>query len=150
MITPASTAIEGTHRAPSYIAAEHQRLRFSRFLRIAAHDLHLLRRDRASTIQFEVDIFDQEGPDLIAVAVGIQVALHTRLRQPLLSASCQLRCPFYLEVQARLDLVSQNLSDGSVKAGNHFHSQLRLDATAVHHGIERVDQGKADAIVMAC
>lgn len=46
-----------------------------RLLRIAAHDLDLLSRDIVLIVQLEIDIFDKEGPDFVAEAVGIQMTL---------------------------------------------------------------------------
>ena len=50
-------------------------LGLSRPLAIATHNLHLVRRNSGLIIQLEVDIFDKEGPNLIAEAIGIEVAL---------------------------------------------------------------------------
>lgn len=53
------------------------RLLFSWPFRIAAHYLHLLRLDRRLVIELEVDVFDQERPNLVAEAVGIEMTLET-------------------------------------------------------------------------
>jgi len=45
-------------------------------LAVAAHDLDFICMDRlAGIIHLEGDVLDQEGPDLIAEAVGIEMAL---------------------------------------------------------------------------
>lgn len=46
-----------------------------RLLRIAAHNLDLLRRDIVLIVELEVDVFDKERPDFVAEAVGIQMTL---------------------------------------------------------------------------
>lgn len=57
----------GLSQAPSLL--------LSGLLRIAAHDLDLLCRDIVLIIELEVDIFDEEGPDFVAEAICIQMAL---------------------------------------------------------------------------
>ena len=44
-------------------------------LGVAADNLDLFSRDRILVIQLEIDVFDQERPDFIAEAVGVQVTL---------------------------------------------------------------------------
>ena len=46
-----------------------------RLLRITAHDLDFLRRDIVLVVELEIDIFDEERPDLVAETVGIQMTL---------------------------------------------------------------------------
>ena len=46
-----------------------------RLLRIAAHNLDLLRLDITLIIELEIDILDQESPDLVAEPVCIQMTL---------------------------------------------------------------------------
>jgi len=53
----------------------HSSLWVTRPLRIAAHNLNFLGLNIALVIQPEVDILDQECPDLVAESIGIQVAL---------------------------------------------------------------------------
>lgn len=50
-------------------------LRLARSLAVAAHDLHPVRIDGSLVVEFELDILDQECPDLVAESVGIKVAL---------------------------------------------------------------------------
>ena len=53
-----------------------------RLLRITAHDLDLLRRDIVLVVELEIDIFDEERPDFVAEAVGIQMTLFVTSCQP--------------------------------------------------------------------
>ena len=64
-----------THRISWQDCFLQPRLLLPRLLRIAAHDLDLLRRDIVLIVELEVDVFDEERPDLVAEAVGIQMAL---------------------------------------------------------------------------
>ena len=50
-------------------------LLLARLLRIAAHNLNLLRRDVVLVVQLEVDVLDEERPDFVAEAVRIQMTL---------------------------------------------------------------------------
>ena len=51
-------------------------LRVAGSLAVAAHDLDLIRMDcLARVLHLECNILDQEGPDLIAEAVGIEMTL---------------------------------------------------------------------------
>ena len=45
---------------------------FARFLVGHADDLDLVRLDGSIVVQLEIDIFDEEGPDIVAEAVGIK------------------------------------------------------------------------------
>lgn len=54
-------------------------------------------------------------------------------------------CP-YLECQARLDLLLQNIRDRTVKVRKNFHSKLRIDACVLDEVIEGVCQGSAEAV----
>ena len=80
-----------------------------RLLRIAAHNLDLLRRDVVLIVQLEIDILDEERPDLVAEAVCIQMTL--LFQHPPVSPNDHLRRgktqqgTADLEVHARLDLV---------------------------------------------
>lgn len=40
-----------------------------------ADDLHFVGLDGAVVVELEVDVFDQEGPDIVAEAVGVEGAL---------------------------------------------------------------------------
>ena len=51
------------------------RLLLPRLFRIAAHNLNLLRRDVVLIVQLEIDVFDEERPNLVTEAVRIQMTL---------------------------------------------------------------------------
>lgn len=48
---------------------------FPRALRVAGYDLDAVGVDRVRVVELEVDVFDDEGPYVIAEAVCIQMAL---------------------------------------------------------------------------
>lgn len=50
-------------------------LGLARALAVTANDLDLIHRDRLVILHLEGNVFDQEGPDLVAETVGIQMAL---------------------------------------------------------------------------
>lgn len=52
----------------------------------------------------------------------------------------------YLKRQPGLDLVLQNIRNGSIKIGENLHGQLRVDAVALNEVIQSVCQGGADAV----
>ena len=64
-------------RPPLHILFSHSSLLLPRLLRIAAHNLDLLRRDVILVVELEVDILDEERPDFVAEAVGVQMTLCT-------------------------------------------------------------------------
>ena len=51
----------------------------------------------------------------------------------------------YLEVQARLDLLSQHFRNRLIKSGDDFHGSLRLETAGVDKIIQRVDERDPDA-----
>lgn len=57
------------------ICSRNVPLLLPRLLRIAAHNLDLLGCDIVLIIELEVDILDEERPDFVAEAVGIQMTL---------------------------------------------------------------------------
>ena len=57
------------------LPAPHPGLLLPRLLRIAAHNLDLVRRDIVLIIKLEVHILDKKRPDFVAKAVGIQMTL---------------------------------------------------------------------------
>lgn len=52
----------------------------------------------------------------------------------------------YLKRQPGLDLILQNIRNGSIKVGEDLHGQLRVDAVALDEIIQSVCQGSADAV----
>ena len=62
---------------PLHILFPHPSLLLPWLLRIAAHNLDLVRRDIVLVVELEVDILDEERPDFVAEAVGIQMTLCT-------------------------------------------------------------------------
>ena len=62
---------------PLHALLPHPSLLLPRLLRIAAHNLDLVRRDIVLVVELEVDILDEERPDFVAETVGIQMTLCT-------------------------------------------------------------------------
>ena len=50
-------------------------LGFPRPLGVTANNLDFIGLDRVLVVEFEVHILDQEGPDFVAEAIGVQVTL---------------------------------------------------------------------------
>lgn len=55
----------------------------------------------------------------------------------------------HLEGQPILDVLLQRLGDGLVEVAQDLHRQLRVDTLVADEIVERVRQGKADAIFEA-
>lgn len=144
-------------------------------LGVAADDLDLVRdHGRSAILHLERDVLDEESPHLVAEAVGIQGALkfdrktsHVSLvlygkacasmrqstKSPLpcydsSTPQCAAReeASPYLKRQPGLDLILQNIRNGSIKVGEDLHGQLRVDAVALDEVIQSVCQGSADAV----
>jgi hypothetical protein len=52
-------------------------LYFARALCVAADNLDTVGMDLVRVVELEVDVFDNEGPDVVTETVGIEVALQT-------------------------------------------------------------------------
>lgn len=63
----------------------------ARSLAVAAHDLHSVRVDGSLVVKFELDILDQECPDLVAETVRIKVALCEVKKRERKLASCAIQ-----------------------------------------------------------
>ena len=53
------------------------RLGLARTLRVTGDDLHAVGMDLMGVVQLEVDILDDEGPYVVAEAVGIEMSLRS-------------------------------------------------------------------------
>ena len=98
--------------------------RIARPLTITADDLHRVDADILPALTLEHDVFDQKGPDVVAEAVGVEVAF---------------------EVEAGLDALGEHLGDDAVEVVEDLHGELGLDASVVDEVVDRVDEGFADA-----
>ena len=71
-------------------------LSLARTLCITADNLDAVGVDLVRVVELEVDVLDNEGPDVVTEAVGIEVALHsTGQYSLLLAASCKLQPSSY-------------------------------------------------------
>ena len=77
---PRSSHVSSFAASPLLSLDEAQILNFTRFLAVATNNLDFLRGKGTSTIQLEIDIFDQECPDIIAESVGIEMTLEVEAR----------------------------------------------------------------------
>ncbi len=109
-------------------------LRLPRPLGVAADDLDLVSLYGALVVQFEVDVLDQERPNFIAEAVGIQMTLE--LPKDQLNVHGTLSQRLYLEREPGFDLLSQDVRHNLVKVLKDLHRQLRLDTTQVDQFIK--------------
>lgn len=50
-------------------------LLLTRLLGIAGHDLNLVRGELVRTLCFELDVFDEESPHVVAEAIRLEVSL---------------------------------------------------------------------------
>ena len=110
---------------------------------IAANNLDLVRMDHIRVIEFEVDIFDDERPNLVAEPVGIQMSLEIPFSP---KSSLIANTSTYFESQSLLDLLSQYFRNGLVKVRQDLHGQLGLDATFGNESVQRICEGSAQTI----
>ena len=75
-------------------------LHLARALRVAADNLDAVGVDLVRVVELEVDVLDDEGPDVVAEAVRVEVAL---------------------EGEAALDLVRETVGDGLIEVDEDFH-----------------------------
>ena len=135
--------------------------KLARALAVATHDLDLVGSEVTTVVELEVDIADQECPDIVAEAIGVEVALpilreiqsanqvrpaisQTDLATPMLAIS-KVHRKKYLESQLRLHLIRHDLGNRFIEVGQDLHRKLWLQATIVNHVIQRVCEGEADA-----
>lgn len=52
----------------------------------------------------------------------------------------------YFEVQASLDLVSQDFCNSTVEICEDLHGKLRLDTAVIDEIVERIGERKADTV----
>lgn len=64
-------------KVAKWSSRRHNLLPLAWALRIAAHNLDLVGDDRLSAVlHLELDVLDQESPDLVAESVGVERALY--------------------------------------------------------------------------
>lgn len=51
---------------------------FVGFLASTAHDFDPIRSEGTTAVKFEIDVFNEKSPDVVAEAVGIKVSLESR------------------------------------------------------------------------
>lgn len=72
---------------PSRTDANVSHLWLTRTLRVTADDLDSIGVNLVRVVELEVDVLDDEGPNIVTEAVGIEVALQTQ-RISLRALSC--------------------------------------------------------------
>ena len=90
-----------------------------------------------------MDVLDDECPDFVAEAVGVEVALLPILAPPPTHNDGEIWA--YLESHARLDLICKHLRNSLVEVRHNAHSKLGFDAAAADQVVERVCEGHSDA-----
>lgn len=121
-----------------------------RFLCSHADDLELVGMQlRFGAIQRKLDIFEEKGPDLVAEAIRIQVALKQGNEPGSATTpnlSFQLRPErTNLEIQFCVDLIGNYFLCNGVEVAKYAYRQLWLDVTFVDQVIDRVHQGGSNA-----
>lgn len=89
---------------------------------VASDNLELVDNDSLIIIEFDVDVFNDEGPDVITESIRVQVAL---------------------EAEFGLNHVAQVVGSDPVKVRQHLHCQLWLYTLIINERIERICQGGA-------
>lgn len=97
---------------------------FTRTFRIATDDLNAVGVDLVGIIELEVNILDNEGPDVIAEAVCVKMSL---------------------ECQPCLDLLGKHIGHGPVKVGENLHGELGLYSALGNEVVQRVCKRAAQA-----
>jgi hypothetical protein len=120
-------------------------LDFAGALRVTADNLDSVGVDLVRVVELEVDILDNEGPNVVTEAVGIEVALQTkRISTSTLTAGA---CQTHLERQTGLDLVCEPICDCFVEVYEDLHGELGLDSALGDQVVERVREGTAQTVL---
>ena len=82
----------------------------SRTFRVTADDLDLICREFSIVVALELDVFDEESPNIVTESIGLKVALNR---------------------QSSLDYIAENFSDCLIEIAEDFHSELWFDSTLV-------------------
>lgn len=61
--------------------AARRPLDFARAFCVTTHDLDSVGVDLAVVVELEIDVFDDEGPDIVTEAVGVEVSLERSIRR---------------------------------------------------------------------
>jgi hypothetical protein len=107
---------------------------FAWSLRVAADDLDLVCLEGSALITFEMNVFDKEGPHVVAEAVGLEVALQKRgmrLACNRANQGCTAHGHAHFECEPCPDLVRQHLGNHAIEVVEDLHGQLGLDAAFV-------------------
>lgn len=121
------------------------RLCLSGAFRVARYDLDAVGVDGVRVVQLEVDVFDNEGPDFVAEAVRVEMALQVRVSAAELHDKEKRGLgSSHLEAEAGLDLVGQHFGDGLVEVHEDLHGKLRLDAALRDERVQRVCEGATE------
>lgn len=82
--------------------------------------------DLVRVVKLEVDVLDDEGPDVVAEAVRVEVAL---------------------EAETALNLFGQPVCDRLVEVEEYLHGKLGLDSALGDQAVERVREGAAETVL---
>lgn len=93
---------------------------------VTADNLDTVGVNLVRVVELEVDILDNEGPDVVTEAVGIKMSLsmvhqHERFGRFL--------DPTHLKGQTALDFVCEHVCDRLIEVDQDLHSELGLDTS---------------------
>jgi hypothetical protein len=94
-----------------------------------ADDSDLINFDGLRVVEFELDVLEDKSPDVIAEAVGVEMAFETH---------------------SGLDLFTEHLSDDLVEVCHDFDGELGLDAATADQIVEGVCESSANAGEVFC
>jgi hypothetical protein len=110
--------------------------------------VHLVR-----VVELEVDVLDDERPDVVAETVGVEVTLRACQYSTFPAAAyelplsyCRMLTCAHLECKPRLDLVCEHIGDRLVEVDEDLHGQLGLDAALGDQIVQRVREGAAQTV----
>jgi hypothetical protein len=126
---------------PSKPRSLEDSLSLTRTFRVAADNLNTVGVDLVRVVELEVYVFDDECPDIVAEAVGIEMSLRARKLATQAAAICATAT--HLERQPRLDLIRQYVRYRFVEVRENLHRKLGLDSALGDEVVQRVREGAA-------
>ena len=100
--------------------------------------------DGVGVVELEVDVLDDERPDLVAEPIGIEMALQDGKSAP--QAATAKSPQTDLKRQPRLDLVRQHFRNRFIEVRENLHGELGLDPALSDQVVERVREGAAQTV----
>jgi hypothetical protein len=120
-------------------------LGLARTLRVTANNLDPIGMNLVGVIQLKVDVLDNEGPNVVAESVGVEVSLSGHML--VCDASTPSRSQTNLKRQPRFDLVREYVGDCFVEVEKDLHGELGLYAALGDEVVKRVCEGAAQTVL---